>query len=108
MRLAGQVLLACLIICALQAILAALAVGILLLLIWGLLFRTRETVGLLALLLFLKALEVHPLATIAVCAAVLACFLIARNKDTAAGQTVTPPPLLLIRAGSDVGRKTIT
>lgn len=94
MRLAGQIILVCLLVAALQALLAILAVAFVLLLVWGLLFRTRETVGLIAFCLFLEALFAHPFATICVTAVLAGLVLIARMKE--ADNPSPQPPVALL------------
>lgn len=94
MRLAGQIMLVCLLLAALQALLAILAVAFVLLLVWGLLFRTRETVGLIAFCLFLEALFTHPFVTIGVIAVLAGVVWIARIKE-AESPTPQPPVALL-------------
>lgn len=64
MKLLGQILLVCVLLSVLKALVAFIAIGIVLLLIWGLLFRTPETVGIVAFSLLLEALRVHPLVTV--------------------------------------------
>lgn len=72
MKLLGQVIVLCLALAALQAVLSLMVVAIVLLLVWGLIFRTRETVGLLLVGLFLSALQAHPVVTIgSICALVV-------------------------------------
>ena len=66
MRVVGQILLVCLIIAAFQGLVAVLAIAIVLFLIWGILFRTSETVGLLIVLGLVAALQAHPWVTICV------------------------------------------
>ena len=94
MRLLGQLLLVVLVIAAAQAVLAGLVLGIVLLLIWGLLFRTAETVGLIVVLVFLKALDVHPLLTICVTALLgVGLWIAGRNSAVDERQQLLPPPL---------------
>ena len=84
MRLLGQILLACLLIAVLQGMLAVLAVALVLAILWGLLFRTAETAGFLALLLYLRALELWPALTVGLTVGLVGTFLIARAKDVPA------------------------
>ena len=53
MRLLGQILFIFLLISALQGLAAILGIAILLFLLWGLFFRTQQTVGLMVLGLLL-------------------------------------------------------
>lgn len=97
MRLAGQIMLVCLLLAALQALIAILTVAFVLLLVWGLLFRTRETVGLIAFCLFLEALFVHPFTTIGIIVLLAAIVLIANvgtevPPDPQAPAALLPPP----------------
>lgn len=65
MRVLGHIVVFCLALAALQAILSLLVVAFVLLILWGLLFRTKVTVGLLALGFVLSVAEAHPVALIA-------------------------------------------
>lgn len=64
MRLLGQIILVCVIVSALQGLVAVLAIAIVLFILWGLLFRTAETIGLLVMLGLMAALQSHPWITI--------------------------------------------
>jgi hypothetical protein len=101
MRLLGQILLISLFIAALQGILAVLAVGIVLALILGLIVRPTETAGLLLFLLLLKALEVHPWATIGIGGLLVAAVLIARRKRDGSVRASDKPRLLSHQPVSD-------
>lgn len=84
MNLLAQILLACLIIAALQGILPVLAVGVALALVVGLIWRPGETIPLLLFLLLLEALDRWPLATVAASMALFGAFLIASPAKRAA------------------------
>lgn len=95
MKLLGHILLACLVFAVLQALVALIALAIVMLLVWGLLFRTRATVGLIGFLLLLKALEVHTVATVCVFGAIGAALWIARTKPgrpTGPDEPIALPP----------------
>ena len=64
MKLLGQILFVALLISALEGLVAVLAIAIVLFLIWGLLVRTEQTVGLLVVLGLMAALQAHPWMTI--------------------------------------------
>lgn len=49
MTLFGRIVLLCLIVSALQGLVAVFAIAIVLLLLWGLFYRTEQTIGLIAL-----------------------------------------------------------
>ena len=97
MRLLGQIFLVCLIIAALQGVLAVLAVGIALALVVGIIWRPAETISLLLFLLLLEALGRWPLATVGSLASLGGVLLIAsRAKRARAGAeqpvALLPPP----------------
>ena len=77
MRLIGQIILVCLVISALQGLVAVLAIAIVLSLFVDLLVRPERTVGLMALGLLCTGLFVHPWLTIGVIGLLLAVVLIA-------------------------------
>lgn len=60
MKLLGQILLVCLVIAALQGLVAVLAIAIVLSLVWGLFYRTETTLGLIATCVLIAALQAHP------------------------------------------------
>lgn len=80
MNVLGQLILVCLVIVALQGLVAVLAIAIVLSLIWGLFFRTGQTVGLIAFGLLIAALQAHPVITIGAIVAVTGALLIARGR----------------------------
>jgi hypothetical protein len=86
----GQIILFCLVISAFQGALAVLAIGFMLFLVWGLFFRTEQTLGLMALGALITALQVHPFATVGVIIGLAGAVLIADRKKTAAGDKVRP------------------
>jgi hypothetical protein len=94
MNLLGNILLACLLIAALQGILAVLAVGVVLLLLWGLITRPAETIPLLLLFAVLAGLGAHPLETIATIAALGGLLWITARKKRTRGRTHRPVALL--------------
>ena len=96
MRLLGQILFVCLVLAALQGLVAVLVIAIVLLLIFGILFKTRETVGLLIFGLLLTVLQVHPWVTIGA-GIVLTCALLIGKKveidpDAPPSPRLLPPP----------------
>jgi hypothetical protein len=94
MNLLGQILLALLVIAALQGILAVLAVGIVLALIVGLIWRPGETIPLLLVFALLAALDAHPLATIGAIGALGGILLIALPLRRARANGQRPVALL--------------
>jgi hypothetical protein len=92
MNLLGQILLACLVVAALQGILAVLAVGLVLAFVIGLIWRPAETVPLLLFLLLLEALGRWPLTTLSSLAVLAGAFLIAARAKRAAPGDATPEP----------------
>ena len=94
MRLLGHILLFCLAIAALQALLAVAAVIVIVVLVAGLIFRTRVTLGLVAFLLLLRALEAFPLATIGVLVGLPAAFWIADRLRSEGTHDPAPVGLL--------------
>ena len=96
MNLLCQVILVCLVIVALQGLVAVLAIAIVLSLIWGLFFRTEQTVGLIAFSLLITALQAHPVMTIGALVALTGAFLIAgrtkRPKASDPQQIALPAP----------------
>ena len=81
MRVLGQILLVCLVIAALQGLVAVLAIVIVLFLLWGLFFRTEQTVGLIVLGLLLSALQIHPWITVGALILLAGVVLIARVEE---------------------------
>ena len=102
MRLLGQILLVALVIAALQGLVAVLVIAIVLLLIWGLLFRTAQTVGLIILGLLLTALQVHPWLTISAGLLLAGALLIGRVKDPPDDDD--QPPLIALPPPDDETR----
>jgi hypothetical protein len=97
MRLLGQILLACLVLAALQGILAVLAVGIVLALVVGAIWRPAETLPLLVIFAVLAGLDAHPWATIGAIGALFGVWLITgalRRMTSKARHAVAllPPP----------------
>jgi hypothetical protein len=96
MRVLGQILLICLVISALQGAVAVLAIAIMLILLWGLFFRTEQTVGLMVLGLLLSALQFHPWITIGALITLAGAVLIARVVEPSdvsdAPPIALPPP----------------
>jgi len=104
MRLLGQLLLALLVVAALQGILAVLAVAIVLALIVGLIWRPGETIPLLLMFAILAGLDAHPWATIGAIGALFGCFLIASRVRRAPADAQSHLPLLPPPKRSDDGR----
>ena len=80
MKLVGQILLVCVLLSVLKALVAFIAIAIVLLLIWGLLFRTPATVGLISFSLLIEALQLHPLVAGVLVVLISCIILIARIK----------------------------
>lgn len=80
MKLIGQILLVCVLLSVVKALVVLIAVAIVLLLVWGIIYHTPETVGLIALSLLLEGLQVHPIATVGVIMLVGCIVLLARTK----------------------------
>ena len=80
MRLLGQILLVCVLISALQALAAVIVITLILVLVWGLIYRTREIAGLLMVSLLIEGLQVHPVVTIGLIILLFGVVLIARAK----------------------------
>ena len=97
MRLLGQIILVCVILAALQALLAVVALVLVFAVIVGLITKPRETWGLLFVFLILASLEAYPLATLIAGASLSCAFFIAaihkRRRDRRGH--VPKPPLLL-------------
>jgi hypothetical protein len=94
MNLLGNILLACLVIAALQGILAVLAVAVVLLILWGLITRPAETIPLLLLFALLQALELWPVATLTVIGCLGGAVLIASRRRFGRTGGQGQPPLL--------------
>lgn len=60
MKLVGQIILVCLAIAALQVILGLLVVAVVVMFLWGLIFRTQATLGLVVAGLALGFALTHP------------------------------------------------
>lgn len=94
MRLLGQILLALLVIAALQGILAVLAVAVTLLFLWGLVAHPETTAPLLVFLLVLEALDRWPLLTGSLLLATAGLVLIASRAKRAPKPPSGRVPLL--------------
>ena len=105
MKIAGQILLACFTLAALQSVVAGIMALCLLTFLWGVVFRTRETLATIGVLVLLSLVGSHPLACIVVAGlAFVAAKLGRTNGGNAAGTgAVTPPPLLPGRARDAAG-----
>lgn len=101
MKLLGQMLLVCLILGAIQAVIVVIAIAFMLLLVWGLLFRTKETAGLIALCLLIEGFQVHPLVTTCVIALLVGLLLIPGRKEPPPGGAPTQTVLLPPQSGTD-------
>ena len=77
MKVAGTLMLACIILGIFQSVAAALAVALILMLVWGAIFRPRETYGFLAFGLVMQLLEHHAGLCVAVAGVIVAAALIA-------------------------------
>jgi hypothetical protein len=91
-NLLGQIILVCLVIMAIQGLVAVLTVAIALSLLWGLFFRTGQTLGLIASFVLITALQVHPWATIGAFVALTAVVWIARTRAPEPPPLALPPP----------------
>lgn len=81
MRVLGHIIVFCLALAAIQAILSLLVGALVVLLFWGLLFRTRLTVGLVALGLALGLATNHPVVFVALCGMLLVIKLMASRRE---------------------------
>lgn len=96
MKIAGQILLACFLLAALQSVVTGVIALCLLMLLWGAIFRTRETLTTIGAFALLGIIGNHPVACIAVAgAAFVAVKLGRRGGDGAAGAGDAAPPTLL-------------
>ena len=59
MKIAGTLFVACIILGIMQSVAAALAIALILMLVWGAIFRPRETYGFLMFGLMMQLLEHH-------------------------------------------------
>jgi membrane-bound ClpP family serine protease len=100
----GNILFVCLLIAALQGILAVLAVGLILALLVSAIVSPVETFGIVALLLVLRALELWPLPTTAVMMALLGIVFVAHVKKRGAEAVGRPVVLLPPPAAADRDR----
>jgi len=103
MKLIGYVLLACLILGALQYAMVVLTVMLILLALWGCIFRPREMLGIVTYIVILGLLQVHPwfcFAVIVFCTLVWAF----RRVGTGPAEKVTPPKLLEYKPQGSPGR----
>jgi hypothetical protein len=109
MKIAGQILLACFLLAALQSTAAGIMALCLLMLLWGAIFRTREILTTIGALVLLGLIGNHPVACIVVAGAAFVAVKLGRKPgDGAADAEAAPsPPLLSGRArkaaGSDFG-----
>ena len=97
MRLLGQIIFVCLVLAALQALLAVAAFAVIGLVIVGLITKPNETWGFLFLCAIMASLQAYPLATL-VAGAILGCaVLIAAIRKGPRDKRghVSRPPLLL-------------
>jgi hypothetical protein len=92
-RLLGQIILVCLVISALQGLVAVLAITILLALLISLLVQPERTVGLMALGLLCSGLFIHPWLTIGFLGFLLVVVLIADVGRTADQEASEPKRL---------------
>ena len=92
MRLLCQIFLVCVLISALQALAAVIVITLMLVLVWGLIYRTRETAGLLIVCLLIEGLQVHPVVTIGLTILLFGVVLIARLKPLHPGNPVALLP----------------
>ena len=105
MKIAGQILLACFLLAALQSVVAGIMALCLLTFLWGVVFRTRETLATIGVLMLLSLVGSHPLACIIVAGL---AFMVARHDRTNVGnaagtKAATSPPLLPGRATDAAG-----
>ena len=105
MKIAGQILLACFLLAALQSIAAGLMAFCLLTFLWGAIFRTRETLATVGMLMLLSLAGSHPLACIIVGGLAFAVVKLRQSPGPDISETgaVTPPPLLPGRARDAAG-----
>ena len=96
MKIAGQILLACFTLAALQSVVAGIMALCLLTFLWGVVFRTRETLATIGSLMLLGLVGSHPLACIVVAGLAFVAAKIGRTKGGSAAGTgaASPPPLL--------------
>jgi hypothetical protein len=93
-RLLGPIVIACLLIAAAEAVVAAFAVAVTLLVLWGLIAHPESTIPLLLFFLLLEALGRWPLATAGSLIALAGAFWIASHtKRSRAG---AQPPIALL------------
>ena len=109
MKIAGQICVACLALALLQSVAAGVMALCLLTFLYGAIFRTRETLATIGMLMLLGLVGSHPLACIIVAGL---AFVAAKHGRTDGGNAAdtggaTPPPLLPGRArdadGGDFG-----
>lgn len=81
MRTLAAIVVLCLAIAALRALLSVVAVAIVLLLLWGLLFRTQETVGILIFGLACSAFQAFPIMFLASITTLLGISLMAGGRS---------------------------
>jgi hypothetical protein len=82
-RIIGQIILVCLVISALQRLVAVLAIGIVFCVLIGLLVEPQRTVGFMVLSLLFTGFSVHPWLTAAVLGLLLGIVLIADGAKAA-------------------------
>ena len=80
MRLLGILLVACVVLAAAQAVALALAVLLMVSLIYGLFTAPRETLGFVALLLVLGAFQAQPVACLAVIGLMIMAKVVIRKR----------------------------
>lgn len=97
MKIVGQILLACIVLTLLQYAVAAALVIAVLSLLWGIYFRTRETIAFVATLLIIGLISNHPVACIVVAGVAFVVIKLAepsRDVGQADGDIQPPPPAL--------------
>ena len=97
MRLLGQIIFVCLVLAALQALLAVAAFAVIGLVIVGLITKPNETWGFLFLCAIMASLQAYPLATLVAGASLGCAVLFARihkGRQEKRGRVPRPPLLL--------------
>lgn len=96
MKIAGQILLACILLAVLQTIGAGVMALCLLMFLWGAIFRTRETLTTICALALLGLVGNHPVASIVVAGAAFVAVKLGRKPgDGAVDAGVAATPKLL-------------
>ena len=98
MKLLGQILFVCVLISALQALVAVIVFATLLFLAWALLFRTKQAIGFIAFCLLIEALQLYPIVTLCSIGLLVGVLLIARSKPSRAPSCQPPAKLLAPRS----------